>query len=165
MADETAGGIREQETLTAPQSQPCSRDFPGDIQAAAEAEAWLTSQSIALGLGPDTEFAINLCVEELFLNAVQHGHAKRATISIWNEPDGVRLEFVDDGGPFDPSDASVKRISGPTDDFEIGGFGAGLVRKFSRRLSYRRSDGYNRLLLEFGAARDANAGPEAPHTT
>jgi serine/threonine-protein kinase RsbW len=151
--------------MSAPQSQLCSRDFPGAIEAAAEAEAWLMSQSGALGLAPDMEFAINLCVEELFLNAVQHGHAKRATISIWTEVDGVRLEFVDDGGPFDPGGAPAKRITGPKDDFEIGGFGMGLVQKFSRRLSYRRSDGYNRLLLEFGAARDANAGSEAPHTT
>ncbi len=146
-------------------SQPCSRDFPGTMEAAAEAEAWLASQSGALGLGTDTEYAINLCLEELFINAVKHGRANRATISIWNESDGVRVEFVDDGGPFDPSTAPAKRIAGPTQDFEIGGFGAGLVQKFSRRLSYRRSDGYNRLLLEFGAARDANAGPEAQHTT
>ncbi len=165
MAYKTAGGVREQEALTPLQSQPCSRDFPGDIKAAAEAEAWLMSQSVVLGLGPDTEFAINLCVEELFLNAVLHGHAKRATISIWREPDSVRLEFVDDGGAFDPSDASVKSKSGRSDALEIGGFGVGLVRKFSRRLSYRRSGGYNRLILEFGAARGADAGPEAPHTT
>jgi len=145
-------------------SQPCSRDFPGTMEAAAEAEAWLTSQSGALGLEMDTEYAINLCLEELFINAVQHGRANRATISIWNEPDGVRVEFVDDGGPFDPSTAPAKRIGGPTADFEIGGFGTGLVQKFSRRLSYRRSDGYNRLLLEFGAARDADPGPEAQPT-
>ena len=145
-------------------SQPCSRDFPGTMEAAAEAEAWLTSQSGALGLGTDTEYAINLCLEELFINAVQHGRANRATISIWNESDGVRVEFVDDGGPFDPSTAPAKQIGGPTRDFEIGGFGTGLVQKFSRRLSYRRSDGYNRLLLEFGTARDVDAGPEAQHT-
>ena len=93
-------------------SQPCSRDFPGTMEAAAEAEAWLTSQSGALGLGTDTEYAINLCLEELFINAVQHGRANRATISIWNESDGVRVEFVDDGGPFDPSTAPAKRIAG-----------------------------------------------------
>ena len=145
--------------------QPCSRDFPGTLEAAAEAEAWLMSQSGALGLETDTEYAINLCLEELFINAVEHGRAKRATISIWNESDGVHVEFVDDGGPFDPSRAPAKRIEGPTQDFEIGGFGTGLVQKFSRRLSYRRSDGYNRLLLEFGAGHDANPGPEAPHTT
>ena len=68
------------------------------------------SQSQALGLGPDTRFAINLCPEELFLNAVKHGRANQASISIWSEPDGVRVEFVDDGGPFDPSTAPAKRV-------------------------------------------------------
>jgi serine/threonine-protein kinase RsbW len=147
--------------MSAGPSQTCSRDFPGTIEAASDAEKWLMSQSGTLGLAPDTEFAINLCLEELFLNAVQHGRANRATISIWTDSDGVRVEFVDDGGPFNPVAAPTKRISGPTEDIEIGGSGTGLVQKFSRRLSYCRSDGYNRLLLEFGAARDANAGREA----
>jgi serine/threonine-protein kinase RsbW len=147
--------------MSASASQPCSRDFPGTLEAAAEAEAWIQGQSHALGLAAGTEFAINLCVEELFLNAVKHGRANQASISIWTEPDGVRVEFVDDGGPFDPSSAPAKHITGPTEDFEIGGFGTGLVQKFSRRLSYRRSDGYNRLLLEFGAKRNAVTGPEA----
>ena len=151
--------------MSASQPQPHSRNFPGTVEAAAEAEAWILSQSQALGLGPDTRFAINLCLEELFLNAVKHGRANQASISIWSEPDGVRVEFVDVGGPFDPSTAPAKRISGPMQDFEIGGFGAGLVQKFSRSLSYRRTDGYNRLMLEFGVNRDALPGKEAQHTT
>ncbi len=142
--------------MSATHSPPHSRDFPGTIEAAAEAEAWLMSQSVALGLAADTEFAINLCVEELFINAVTHGRAHRATVSIWTESDGVRVEFVDDGGPFDPSVAPAKRLQGPTVDFEIGGFGAGLVQKFTRRMNYRRDDGHNRLLLEFA---DGDADP------
>jgi anti-sigma regulatory factor (Ser/Thr protein kinase) len=149
--------------MTASASQPSSRDFPGTVEAAAEAEAWVLSQSHALGLAADTEYAISLCLEELFLNAVKHGRANQASVSIWKEPDGVHVEFVDDGGPFDPSKAPAKHITGPAQDFEIGGFGTGLVQKFSRRLSYCRSDGYNRLLLEFGAKPDAIAGPEAQH--
>ena len=142
--------------MSATHSPPHSRDFPGTIEAAAEAEAWLMSQSVALGLAADTEFAINLCVEELFINAVTHGRAHRATVSIWTESDGVRVEFVDDGGPFDPSVAPAKRLQGPSVDFEIGGFGAGLVQKFTRRMNYRRDDGHNRLLLEFA---DGEADP------
>ena len=142
--------------MSATHSPPHSRDFPGTIEAAAEAEAWLMSQSVALGLAADTEFAINLCVEELFINAVTHGRAHRATVSIWTESDGVRVEFIDDGGPFDPSVAPAKRLQGPTVDFEIGGFGAGLVQKFTRRMNYRRDDGHNRLLLEFA---DGDADP------
>jgi serine/threonine-protein kinase RsbW len=129
--------------------QWCSRDFPGTMEAAADAETWLSSQSTALGLPSDARFAINLCVEELIINAVKHGRANQATISIWNDEDGLRLEFVDDGAPFDPTSAPVKHISGPNEDYEIGGFGTGLIQKFSRRISYRRAEGRNRLMLEF----------------
>ncbi len=133
-----------------------SRDFPGTVEAAADAEAWLASESGALGLAGDTTFAINLCVEELFLNAVKHGHANKATISIWTEPDGARLEFVDDGQAFDPTAAPAKRLQGPGTDFEIGGFGTGLVQKFTRRMTYRRAEGANRLVLEFDAGPNKN---------
>ena len=84
-------------------SQPASRDFPGTVEAASDAEIWVASQASALGLGQEAEFAISLCLEELFLNAVKHGHANRATISMCAEPDGVTVEFADDGAPFDPT--------------------------------------------------------------
>ncbi len=131
-----------------------SRDFPGTVEAASDAEAWIAAESRALGLARDAEFAINLCLEELFLNAVQHGCANRASISIRTEPDGVRVEFVDDGAPFDPTVAPVRRIERPTKDFQIGGYGMGLLKQFSRHMSYWRDGGHNRLVLEF----DANAG-------
>ncbi len=144
----------------------CSREFPGTLEATVEAEAWVTSQAVKLKLGSDAEFAINLCLQELFLNAVRHGHANHVTVSVWPEADGARVELVDDGAPFDPSIAPAKRINGPNEDFDIGGYGIGLVQKFSRRMSYRHADGHNCLLLEFDAARNAdNAGSEALRAT
>jgi anti-sigma regulatory factor (Ser/Thr protein kinase) len=113
-----------------------------------------------LGLGEEAKFAISLCLEELFLNAVKHGHANRARISMCAEPQGVIVEFADDGAPFDPTLAPAKRINGPSDDFEIGGYGTGLMQKFSRRISYRRFEGMNRLVLEFEAGRKASASPD-----
>ena len=138
-----------------------SREFPGTVEAAAEAEEWIAGETGALGLAGDATFAINLCVEELFLNAVKHGRAKRATISIWTEPGGLRLEFVDDGRAFDPTVAPVKRLHGHGTDFEIGGFGTGLVRKFTRRMTYHRADGANRLILEFDSGSSDNTGSAA----
>ncbi len=140
-------------------SRTCSRDFPGTVEAASEAESWVASQAGELGLGEETEFAIGLCLEELFLNAVKHGHANRARISVCAEPDGVIVEFADDGAPFDPTLAPAKRINGPTDDFEIGGYGTGLMQKFSRRMSYQRFEGMNHLVLEFSAGGAVNASP------
>jgi anti-sigma regulatory factor (Ser/Thr protein kinase) len=138
--------------VSEPRPRACSREFPGTVEAASAAEDWLVRQASVLGLGEGAEFAINLCLEELFLNAVQHGRANRATISVCAEPDGVVVEFADDGEPFDPTRAPAKRINGPTADFDIGGYGAGLMQKFSRRMSYRRAEGMNRLVLEFAAS-------------
>lgn len=134
-----------------------SRDFPGTVEAAADAEAWLSQETVALGLAGETTFAINLCVEELFLNAVKHGRANKATITLWTGPNGTRLEFVDDGQAFDPTVAPAKRLEGSGTDFEIGGFGTGLVQKFSRRMSYHRADGANRLILEFDGEAEKSA--------
>jgi anti-sigma regulatory factor (Ser/Thr protein kinase) len=134
-----------------------SREFPGAVEAAADAEGWVSRAANGLGLPQDAEFAITLCVEELFLNAVKHGRASHAMISLWAEPDGARLEFVDDGAPFDPSVAPAKRIEGQGREIEIGGYGTGLVQRFSRRISYSRAGGMNRLLLEFDAHRNADA--------
>jgi anti-sigma regulatory factor (Ser/Thr protein kinase) len=145
--------------MNKPPSRTCSRDFPGTVEAASDAENWVLSQASALGLGEEAEFAIGLCLEELFLNAVTHGHANQARISVRAEADGVTLEFADDGAPFDPTLAPAKRVSGATQDFDIGGYGTGLMQKFSRRMSYSRFEGMNHLVLEFGAGRNANAGP------
>lgn len=138
-----------------------ARGFPGTIEGAADAEAWVAAEMAALGLAGDASFAVNLCVEELFLNAVKHGRADRATISLSNGPGGLKLEFADDGHPFDPTEAPVKRLEGPGTDFEVGGFGAGLVQKFSRRVTYRRSGGMNRLVLEFDAGAGRGSDTEA----
>jgi anti-sigma regulatory factor (Ser/Thr protein kinase) len=146
--------------MSEPRLRACSREFPGTVEAASDAEDWLVHEASALGLGEDAKFAINLCLEELFLNAVQHGHANRTTVSVCAEPEGVTIEFTDDGEPFDPTLAPAKRINGPTDNFDIGGYGTGLMRKFSRRMSYRRFEGMNRLVLEFDAGRNADAGPD-----
>ena len=138
----------------------CSRDFPATVEAASEAENWIARQASDMGLGEEAEFAIGLCLEEVFLNAVTHGHANRATISVCAEPDGVIVEFADDGAPFDPTIAPAKRINGPTQDFDIGGYGTGLMQKFSRRMSYSRFEGMNRLVLEFDAEPKASVGPD-----
>jgi serine/threonine-protein kinase RsbW len=151
--------------VSEPGPRACSRDFPGTVEAASEAENWVARQASDMGLGEEAEFAINLCLEELFLNAVTHGRASRATISVCADPGGVTVEFVDDGEPFDPTAAPVRRITSPTEDFQIGGYGTGLMQKFSRRMSYVRSDGMNRLFLEFDPDRNANAARGASVTT
>jgi serine/threonine-protein kinase RsbW len=128
-----------------------SREFSATIEAAMEAEGWLVAACEGLRLPSGTAFAISLCVEELFLNAVQHGRASAVTVALNAVADGLCVEFRDDGVPFNPIVAPAKRIEQRCDDFEIGGYGTGLLQKFTRRMSYRRESGRNLVALEFDA--------------
>jgi anti-sigma regulatory factor (Ser/Thr protein kinase) len=125
-----------------------ARDFPGTLEAAAEAEAWAAAQCARLALSADAAFALSLCLEELFVNAVRHGGAHEIRLALSRD----ELEFRDDGAAFDPTQAAPKRLQGPSADFEIGGFGVGLVQKYARRLFYQRADGWNIVRLAFSQA-------------
>jgi anti-sigma regulatory factor (Ser/Thr protein kinase) len=134
-----------------------SREFSATVEAAMEAERWLAAACEELRLPSETAFAIGLCMEELFLNAVQHGRASAVTVALSPAPDGLRLEFADDGAPFNPIVAPARRIERRSDDFEIGGYGTGLLQKFTRRMSYRRESGRNLVALEFDSTRAGGA--------
>jgi anti-sigma regulatory factor (Ser/Thr protein kinase) len=125
-----------------------AREFPGTLEAAVEAEAWAAAQCERLALGADAAFALSLCLEELFVNAVRHGGAQEIRVALTPQ----ELEFRDDGAAFDPTQAPGKRLDGPSPDFEIGGFGVGLVHKFADRLGYQRADGWNVVRLAFSQA-------------
>ena len=136
-----------------------SREFSATVEAAMEAEGWLVAVCEELRLPSETAFAISLCVEELFLNAVQHGRASAVTVALNPGADGIRLEFRDDGAPFNPLVAPAKQIERRCDDFEIGGYGTGLLQRFARRMSYRREGGRNLVALEFDATLASGALP------
>lgn len=122
-----------------------ARAFPGTLDAAADAEAWAAAECARRSLNPDSAYALTLCVEELFINAVRHGRAREIRMAL--TPEG--LEFRDDGAAFDPTRAPAKRLEGPAPDFEIGGFGVGLIRRFAERLDYAREAGWNVVTLAF----------------
>ena len=136
-----------------------SREFSGTLEAAIEAEGWLVAACEGLRLPSETAFAISLCVEELFLNAVQHGRASAVTVALDAAADGPCVEIGDDGVPFNPVVAPAKRIEQRCDDFEIGGYGTGLLQRFARRMSYRRESGRNLVALEFDVTGVSGAMP------
>ena len=119
-----------------------ARAFPATLAAVEEAESWAEAECPALALDA---FAVTLCLEELFVNAVNHGGAARVRIAL--RPGG--LEFCDDGAAFDPTRPTPKTLDGPSLDFQIGGFGLGLVKKFARHVNYARAGEWNVVTLAF----------------
>ena len=99
----------------------------------------------------DLTFQVNLALEELWLNVVNHGHTggfHEVEIELTSEAEAVTIEITDDGRPFDPlQDAPNPSVNAPVDDRPIGGLGVYLVRTMMDEMEYKREEGKNRLTL------------------
>jgi anti-sigma regulatory factor (Ser/Thr protein kinase) len=107
-------------------------------------------------LDEDAEFQLNLALEELFVNAVQHGGCAgmeaSTRIHLSAADDGVEVEFADRGRPFDPTTVPAVSIEGPLEVRLNGGLGIHLVRGFMRDLQYRRKGDWNETRMKRPAA-------------
>jgi len=103
------------------------------------------------GLAEDVEFDLNLVLEELFVNSLQHGGCQGldsvVEVRFSLLPDGVRLEYADRGTPFDPTQAPAAAVASPLSEQPVGGLGIHLIRQIMRDIEYHRLDGWNRLRM------------------
>jgi anti-sigma regulatory factor (Ser/Thr protein kinase) len=118
-----------------------------------DAVLWVGDVAVKSGLGDQTSYAMQVCVEEALTNIVRHGHCAIGPGEIGLEltvtNGGVRIEVEDDCVPFDMTAATPSRPHNDPADPEVGGWGLGLIRAFASRLAYRREGERNRLTLEF----------------
>jgi serine/threonine-protein kinase RsbW len=102
-------------------------------------------------LGDDVEFDLQLVLEELFTNSLNHGACRDAEgiaeFQLSAHPDGVTLEYADRGVPFDPATAPPPNLAAPLHDRSAGGLGIHLIRQIMRDFEYQRLDGWNRLRM------------------
>ena len=100
---------------------------------------------------PDLVFRVNLALEELGMNIMNHGHDQglhEFAITLVSEDDTLTIEIVDDGRPFDPlHDAKQPDVGAAIEDRPIGGLGIYFVREMMDELHYRREEGKNHLTL------------------
>jgi serine/threonine-protein kinase RsbW len=106
----------------------------------------------AHGLGEDAEFPLNLVLEELFTNSVEHGGCAgipgAVAIRMEQSEGAVRVEFRDRGRPFNPLDAPPPDLTAPLADRAAGGLGVHFVRQMMKNLQYDRCGEWNRLTME-----------------
>src|SRR5437763_673114 len=113
----------------------------GDIhelgRLTGEIERFCTDHS----LPRDVEFQLNLVLEELFVNAVQHGgcdgmvNAARIRMRVVAGRT-VQVVFFDRGAPFDLTQVPEADIHAPLSERRAGGMGIHLVRQIMRDVSY-----------------------------
>ena len=114
-----------------------------------------------------TIFQINLAVEELVSNTINHGSrdgeqsAIRVALSMSDGEIVVRIE--DEAPPFDPFARAPVDTAAAIEARPIGGLGIHLVKEMIDRVEYRRVDGRNHVTLRqpFAPAREGAVKQDA----
>jgi anti-sigma regulatory factor (Ser/Thr protein kinase) len=103
------------------------------------------------GIAKKQKFEINLALDELFTNIINHGfedekeHDIRVTCI--KSDNTVEITIRDDGIPFNPLEAPQPDLNCTFNDREIGGLGIHLIKAYIDQIDYQRKDEENVLTL------------------
>jgi len=104
-----------------------------------------------VALPEETEFQIDLVLDELVSNVIRHGlkdsQEHCIEVNLRCDEQDLILEVEDDGAPFNPLDSPTPDITKPIEERRIGGLGIYLVRQIMDHLAYERRAGKNYLLM------------------
>lgn len=130
----------------------------GQLHELARLWPWVEALAAEYDLSADTQFAIQLCLEEALSNIVRHGYRghpdQLITVDYSTSAGNRELMFtLEDHGPaFDPlAPSAAEETPAPAsiDQLQVGGRGIPLMRKFAGSLAYQRLPGGNRLTIGF----------------
>ena len=122
---------------------------------------WVEAVCAEHAVPPETQFAIQLCLEEAVSNIVRHGYGGEPdhTITVdctakGTPGGGWQLAFIveDQAPPFDPLALSLAELApapASLEELRPGGQGILLLHRFAGSLDYERLEGGNRLTLRF----------------
>ena len=118
-------------------------------EALHEAHTWLQA------FMRDKSFSAKLChdleliIEELLVNSLQHGFesARGITISAWSDSSYICLEIKEHGPPFNPLDSDPPDITADLAVRQAGGLGIHLVKQLADQIDYHYQAGVNCLRL------------------
>ncbi len=132
----------------------------GKQQTSADMLAGISAQVEAMGeeddWSPKLLYLVQLCLEELALNAMTYGRQgglSELQVSISPGVEEIVVELHDNGAAFDPTrDAPVPDLDAAMNDRPVGGLGLFLIREMVDDLAYRREEGWNHLTITIGRA-------------
>ena len=137
--------------------RPCSLclEIDPDPQEFRRASAWLRTGGASLGVPEEQIDRLELCLNEVLANLVEHGgdalacHPIRIELGASALPSGFDVQLVvsDRGEPFDSGQASPRPLPGSLEEARPGGLGLRLVKAFSDGMVYRVLEGRNELTI------------------
>ena len=120
------------------------RDLPGALDGVEE---FCRSR----GLATEIALEVRLVAEEVLTNVVKYAHAVTGesviALRLSVSTESVRLEFRDEGVPFNPLDVPLPDLNGRPEERGIGGLGVLLVKALVDDATYVREGSVNILVL------------------
>ena len=109
----------------------------------------LTCQAREAGISPDCQQRMQLVIEELFANTINHGHGSECDapvrLAVFFQARRCRLLYRDSAPPFN----LLQTPSANPLPAQIGGVGIHLIRRLTKSVRYLESAEGNRLELTF----------------
>lgn len=108
-----------------------------------------------VGLAEAQISRLELAAEEALVNVFSYAYAGQASpgsvgCQVVMRADGLTVEIVDEGPPFDPLVQPDPDTSLEIDQRQPGGLGVLLIKSLVEEVGYRREDGRNVLTLQVG---------------
>lgn len=145
-----------------PLDQTLEISLANDLREIAGAAARIDRFCEGRALSAQIAYAVNLAIDELLTNTIANGYGDddphRIEIVLREEADGLVVIIVDDGVPFDPTQAPALGASLENDAFD--GLGLMLVKQMMDGVEYRRLQGCNIVTLTKRTDAGADAVPE-----
>jgi anti-sigma regulatory factor (Ser/Thr protein kinase) len=127
----------------------------------SQVPVWIERLAPQHAIPADTQFAMNLCLEEVLSNVIRHGYGGQSdryiVIQFLNPKDGYFVFLVEDeASHFNPLEAPELPAIGALDEERVGGLGIRLLRQFASALEYQATPTGNRLTMGFSVAGSVN---------
>lgn len=117
-----------------------------DHAALDELGTWIAAIGAREALSRRDAFHLDLVLSEAVTNIIDYGSG-RIDLACHVAPDGILVEVVDDGPPFDPTARPPAILPTKIEDAVPGGLGIHLMRSYTRAMEYRRENDRNVLSM------------------
>ena len=98
-------------------------------------------------ISPKVSMKMLIAIDEIYSNIVRYSGATEAIVSIKKSDNTLKLQFKDNGKPYNPLDSKEPDITASAEDRSIGGLGIFMVKKMLDKVEYKYVDNYNILTL------------------
>ena len=118
-----------------------------------EVQSFIDEQLEEVGCPMTTQIAIDVAVEELFVNIASYAYDQGegvavVQVKVLQDPLSVEITFIDNGIPFNPLEQAEPDTHQSAEDRPAGGLGIFLVKKTMTMVEYEYKNGQNILRIK-----------------